>query len=95
MYQMRWAIVPACLTFGPLFFMMGIGGDIELFLLGAVMTTVGVGILLHGVVTRQLPTGSHIRHQYLSSGDYLAGIVTGIGWGCMIVPGLLRGFSVD
>jgi hypothetical protein len=89
MFQMRWAIVPACLTFGPLFFVMGIAGDAQLCLLGAVMTVMGLGILFHGIATRQLPAGSP------PSREYLSGIVSGIGLGCLLVAGLLHDLSVD
>ena len=89
MFQMRWAIVPACLTFGPLFFVMGIAGDAPLCLLGVVMSLAGLGILIHGIATRQLPAGSP------PSREYLSGVVFGIGLGCLIVAGLLHDLSVD
>lgn len=89
MFQMRWAIVPACLCFGPLFFVFGIAGDPLTCLLGTVMTVTGLGILIHGIATRQLPSGSR------PSGEYLAGIVTGIGFGCLVVPSFLHDLSAD
>ena len=89
MFQMRWTIVPACLTFGPLFFVMGIAGDAQLCLLGAVMTLAGLGILFHGIATRQLPTGP------LPSREYLSGVVYGVGLGCLIIAGFIHNLPVE
>lgn len=86
MGQMRWAIVPACLTFGPLFIVMGIPGDGSLLLAGAMMTTAGLGILVHGLFTRQLPSPPPSR-------DYLSGLVYGIGLGCMSAASFFHNFS--
>jgi hypothetical protein len=88
MFQMRWAIVPACLTFGPLFFVMGVIGDVQLCLLGAIMTIAGLGILLHGIFTRQLPSPP-------PSQEYLSGVIYGIGIGCLIAAAFVQDLSAD
>ena len=88
MAEMRWAVVPACLTFGPLFLIMGIAGDAWLLLGGAMMTTAGSGILLHGIFTRQLPRSSLTR-------DSLSDIVFGVGLGCLTVAGFLDDLSIE
>jgi hypothetical protein len=89
MFQMRWAIVPACLTFGPLFFVMGVAGDTQLLIVGALMTIIGLAILLHGLFTRQLPPSSP------PSRDHLSGVVFGVGLGCIASAAFLHYLSVE
>lgn len=90
MFQMRWAIVPACLTFGPIFLVMGVAGDASLFVAGVMMTVAGLGILFHGLFTRQLPDlGSR------PSREYLSGVVTGVGLGCMAAAAFVHDPSVE
>lgn len=89
MTQFRWAVVPACVTFGPLFIFMGLTGGPPLLVAGAMMTIAGLGILIHGIATRQLPPGPP------PSRDYLSGVVSGIGIGCLIISAFLRDLSTD
>ncbi len=91
MAEIRWAVVPACLTFGPLFLVMGIGSDGWLLLGGLLMTTTGLGILFHGVITRQLP--KPWLKPYFDRN--LSDIVLGVGFGCLIVSGFFRYLSEE